>query len=204
MRKRKTSTAGGLGDEGGRRPMRDLTFPSEPSRIWTFAMGPYREAHNGMESRFALKGPYETDQGDQVFRARDRGTRYKFLFLPAEEALERFIAYAVKNMDCSERPGNGVVLLGISSYAEKLNEEGSYTYKKFGFRYAVRKTSILDSPNIALSATVMRNGRDDGQQAPEAFRTKDFPPGEMESQLVDFLKRLCLERYENFPELKWG
>lgn len=184
--------------------MSDLTFPSEVSRIWTFALGPYQGSNNGMESRFALKGPYETDRGDQVFQARDRGTRYRVLFIPAEDALDRFIAYAVRKMECSERPDNGVVVLQISSYAEKLNEEGSYTYKKFGFRYAVRKASILDTPNIALSATVMSNGQGDEKQAIEAFRTRDFPPREMESHLVDFLKRLCLERYENFPELKWG
>lgn len=184
--------------------MSDLTFPSEPSQIWTFALGPYQKAQNGMDSRFALKGPYETDRGDRVFQARDRGTRYKVLFLPVEEALEGLITYAVRRMEYSKRPDNGVVLLGISFYAEKLNEENSYTYKKYGFRYAVRKTSILDTPNIALSATITSNGLGDEQQAPEVFRTRDFPPREMESHLVDFLKRLCLERYKNFPELKWG
>lgn len=184
--------------------MKDLAFPSEASRIWTFALGPYQEAHDGMESRFALKGPYETDRGGQVFQAQDRGTRYKVLFIPAEDALERFIVYAVRKMDISKRTDNGLVVLGISFYAEKLNEENSYTYKKFGFRYAVRKTSILGTPNIALSATVMGNGRGDKQQAPEVFRTRDFPPREMESHLVGFLKQLCLERYEYFPELKWG
>ena len=71
--------------------MSDLTFSSEPSRIWTFALGPYGQAHDGMDSRFVLKGPYETDRGDRVFQAQDRGTRYKVLFLPVEEALEGLI-----------------------------------------------------------------------------------------------------------------
>ena len=177
--------------------MKSLIFP-EAQRIWGFALDRYGRRSNGADYYITLRGPFLTDDNREVYRAKTTGTRYQYLVVPEEDAIERFAEYGIGNLDLKS---NQLARLVISSYAAQDKVEGRQRYKEIYFAYLIKSVNIMDTKNLALSASLV--GPSESEEIIDVHRTKDFPKSQIREHLKTFIVRLCRDRMDNIAPLKW-
>lgn len=161
-----------------------LVFPPKPQLLWALSIAPYG-SRGGSNSFVTMRGPFPTDRGEVAYRAKTSGTRYQYLVVSEESAIERFVQYALDNLDIDFDKDIHLLDVGIGSYQATDREDGLQSIRDPYSVYSIKVTEIIDSDNVALSASL--NKVDDEK------RTRDFSRANLKAELKKFAILLCRE-----------